>query len=87
MSSTQKRKVLSLYHSLLKTAVKFPQFNFRSYALNKIKYSFRESRNETDPLKIEKLLQKGYDNLELIERQTAVQKFYMNETNSKLVVE
>ena len=45
MSATSTRSaVLTLYKTLLRGATEFPDFNFRSYSLRRIKHGFRESQ-------------------------------------------
>ena len=46
MSSSPTRPVvLTLYKIMLREAAKFPDFNFRSYSVRRIRDAFRESRS------------------------------------------
>ncbi|NXL72373.1 LYRM4 protein, partial [Leptocoma aspasia] len=57
---------------------------FRTYAIRRIRDSFRENKNITDSEKIEELLNKAKANLEVIQRQVTIGKMYATD---KLVIE
>ncbi|XP_047001583.1 LYR motif-containing protein 4 [Schistocerca americana] len=83
MSSTR-NVVLKLYKTMLREAEKFPSYNYRTYALRRIRASFRENKSQTNPAEIDKAIQYATDNLGAIRRQVVVGKLYSTE---KLVIE
>ncbi|KAJ8418721.1 hypothetical protein AAFF_G00002200 [Aldrovandia affinis] len=72
MAASSRTQVLSLYRMLMKESKKFPSYNYRTYALRRIRDAFRENQNVNDPKTLEVLLSQAWDNLALIQRQLAV---------------
>lgn len=83
MASTQP-VVLKLYRSLLKEGRKWHAYNFREYILRTTRESFRRFKDETDSQKINALISKGQEDLEIVKRQGIIQNAY---TRDKLVLE
>ncbi|XP_044265781.1 protein bcn92 [Tribolium madens] len=79
-----KRQALQLYKSLIRESKKFPTYNFRHYALRKIRDSFRENRQLTDQETIKQKMDEGARNLNIIKRQVVIGQLYSSE---KLVIE
>ncbi|XP_017777486.1 PREDICTED: LYR motif-containing protein 4 [Nicrophorus vespilloides] len=79
-----KRQILSLYKCLLNESKKFPSYNFRNYAVRKIKDSFKANRNLSDPSQIMVKMQEAKTNLEIIRRQVMIGQMY---STDKLVIE
>ncbi|KAB0805552.1 hypothetical protein PPYR_02522 [Photinus pyralis] len=77
-------QVLALYKSLIKESQKFDSYNYRNYALRKIRDCFRENMNLTDNAKIKEEILGGQKNLEIIRRQVFVGNLYKTD---KLVIE
>ncbi|XP_050953752.1 LYR motif-containing protein 4 isoform X1 [Labeo rohita] len=69
MAASSREHVLSLYRLLLKESKKFPSYNYRTYALRRVRDAFRENRTVEDPKVVEELLNKARDSLALIQRQ------------------
>jgi LYR motif-containing protein 4 len=82
--STSRTTVLSLYRNLLRTGGHFSQYGFREYARRRTRDAFREHRAETDPQRIQDLVSKGINELEMMKRQTVIGQMY---NMDKLVVE
>ncbi|KAL2021007.1 hypothetical protein VTK56DRAFT_7781 [Thermocarpiscus australiensis] len=78
------QKVLSLYRQLLRQGNQFTAYNFREYAKRRTRDAFRENKGVEDPRRIQELMQKGLENLQMLKRQTMISQFY--QLNS-LVVE
>ncbi|KGM91890.1 uncharacterized protein PADG_12031 [Paracoccidioides brasiliensis Pb18] len=74
----------SLFRSLLRQSRQFAAYNFREYAWRRTIDAYREHQHETDPRKIQELMQKGIENLRMMKRQTVISQFYQLD---KLVVE
>ena len=72
MTNANIRTILSLYKEMLRESGKFVNFNYRSYALRRIKDGFRTNSKEVDPAKIEKQVRFAQDGLKIIKRQTIV---------------
>ncbi|CAK7232420.1 hypothetical protein SBRCBS47491_008262 [Sporothrix bragantina] len=77
-------QVLSLYRQLLRQAQQFPAYNFREYALRRTRDAFREHKAETDPRRVQELVQQGIKDLQMMKRQTTMGNFYQTD---RLVVE
>ncbi|XP_055610399.1 protein bcn92-like [Uranotaenia lowii] len=82
--SISRMKVLSLYRQLIRESQKFTSYNFRNYALRRIRDSFRDNKALNDSALIENQLQFGQKNLEMIRRQVLVSQLYQTD---KLVIE
>jgi hypothetical protein len=67
MSVPTGRAVLSLYKQLLRTAVTHPTKK-RASIIREIQNGFRESRNETDPKKLEALFAESFAALKEMRR-------------------
>ncbi|KAJ8279497.1 hypothetical protein COCON_G00065630 [Conger conger] len=84
MATSSRSQVLSLYRMLIKESKKFPSYNYRSYALRRIRDAFRENQNVSDPKTLEALSNQAWDTLAVIQRQVSIGKLY---TAQKTVVE
>lgn len=78
--------ITGLYKSLLRYARKFPQYNYRNYALRKIKEDFSAAKCLKTPEELNKFVKEEQEALEQLKRMIKVQSVYFNES-SKLVVE
>lgn len=79
----EKKVFVHLYRNLIRTSKQFP-YSFKEFSLRRIRDAYREGRSETDPVKIQKNLEKAQETLQLIQRQTIINKMY---TKGNLVVE
>ena len=82
--STSRTAVLSLYRNLLRTGSHFSQYGFREYARRRTRDAFREHKAETDPQRIQELVSRGINELQMMKRQTVIGQMY---NMDKLVVE
>jgi len=78
--------IKSLYKSLLRYARQFPQYNYRNYALRKIKEDFSVVKSLKTPEELNKFVIEEQEALEQLKRMIKVQSVYFNES-SKLVLE
>lgn len=69
-------RVASLYHSLLKEANKFTNYNFRNHAIRKIKWDFQKDLTITDEKIIQERLEQGHKQLESLKRQVTLSQLY-----------
>ncbi|OWR43403.1 hypothetical protein KGM_203586 [Danaus plexippus plexippus] len=83
-SGITKNQVLALYKSLMKESHKFSNYNFRAYALRRVRDAFKENKSLMDSKTIKKEFLHGKENLELIKRQVIIGDMYKAE---KLVIE
>ncbi|XP_022817325.1 protein bcn92 [Spodoptera litura] len=83
-SGVTKRQVLSMYKLLMREAEKFPNYNFRSYALRRIRDGFKENKAVTDLKQINQQFEFATENLSVIKRQVIVGDLYRTD---KLVIE
>ncbi|KAJ1526720.1 hypothetical protein ONE63_008300 [Megalurothrips usitatus] len=82
--SALRSEVLKLYKSLLREGSKFSNYNFRMYALRRVKDKFHGHKLETDPKKIDALISSANQNLDIIRRQVIVGNLYKTDN---LVIE
>jgi LYR motif-containing protein 4 len=82
--STSRSAILSLYRNLLRQGNQFSQYNFREYARRRTRDAFREHKYETDPQRVEELVSKGINELQMMKRQALISQMY---NIDKLVVE
>jgi LYR motif-containing protein 4 len=86
MMSTKTKEILSLYRSLLREARALPIYNFRAYALEKIRYEFRTNISTLGSSEnVTMAIEEAKRQLALIQRQKVIQQFYG--TSDKLVIE
>ncbi|KAK4826370.1 hypothetical protein QYF61_007984 [Mycteria americana] len=71
MAASSRAQVLRLYRALLRESQRFGGYNYRTYAIRRIRDAFRENKNIKDSEKIEELVNKAKANLEVIHRQQA----------------
>ncbi|XP_020784656.2 LYR motif-containing protein 4 [Boleophthalmus pectinirostris] len=84
MAAPCRSQVVSLYKMLLRESTKFPSYNYRTYALRRVRDAFRENQTVQDPDLIQGLIQEGHRNLQIIQRQVVVGQLYATQ---KLIVE
>ncbi|XP_031735314.1 LYR motif-containing protein 4 [Anarrhichthys ocellatus] len=69
MAVSARAQVISLYRVMLTESKKFPSYNFRTYAVRRVRDAFRANRKVEDPKAVERLMVEGQQTLELIKRQ------------------
>ncbi|KAF5279667.1 hypothetical protein FQA39_LY18251 [Lamprigera yunnana] len=77
-------QILSLYKSLMKESSKFSGYNYRNYAIRRVRDNFKLNKNVTDDSKVTDLVKEGFQNLEIIKRQVLIGNLY---STDKLVIE
>ncbi|KAF9349923.1 hypothetical protein BGX26_011847 [Mortierella sp. AD094] len=82
--AAHRSQVLGLYRSLLHHSSRFASYNFRDYAIRRTRDGFHAAKNETDPEKIQDLIHKAQQQLEVVKRQALISQLYSGE---KLVLE
>ncbi|XP_059058934.1 LYR motif-containing protein 4B [Achroia grisella] len=83
-SGVTKLQILSLYKTLMRESQKFPNYNFRSYALRRVRDAFKDAKNISDPKLVNKEFVYAKESLDVIKRQVIVGNMYRTE---KLVIE
>ena len=78
MSSNQlhKLRVLHLYRNLLREGAKFSDYNFRHYALRRTRTGFRENKSISNKEDIERLMEFGRTQLQVVHRQAVISNLY-----------
>ncbi|XP_074549633.1 LYR motif-containing protein 4 [Halichoeres trimaculatus] len=84
MAASTRSQVISLYRMMLTESKKFPSYNYRTYALRRVRDAFRANRTIQDPETVERLMLEGRQTLALIQRQVAIGKMFETQ---KTVVE
>ncbi|XP_061614474.1 LYR motif-containing protein 4 isoform X1 [Phyllopteryx taeniolatus] len=72
MAASSSSQVISLYRMLLRESYKFPSYNYRTYAVRRVRDAFRVNQNVDDPKTVERLVLEGRQSLALIQRQVVV---------------
>ncbi|KAK4319114.1 hypothetical protein Pmani_009947 [Petrolisthes manimaculis] len=68
--------ILSLYKSLLRESHKFSSYNYREYALRRVRDGFRAGRHLANEAEQEQQLQIAQESLEIIKRQVVIGQLY-----------
>lgn len=84
MAASSRARVLDLYRAMLRESKQFSAYNYRTYAIRKIRDAFRENKNMKDPVEIQALVNKAKRDLEMIRRQVHIGQLYSTE---KLIIE
>ncbi|XP_037700159.1 LYR motif-containing protein 4 isoform X2 [Choloepus didactylus] len=72
MAASSRAQVLDLYRAMLRESKHFSAYNYRTYALRRIRDAFRENKNVKDPVEIQTLVNKAKRDLGIIRRQTFI---------------
>ncbi|CAH2284248.1 LYR motif-containing 4 isoform X1 [Pelobates cultripes] len=84
MASSSRTQVLALYKTMLRESERFSSYNYRTYAIRRIRDAFREKKNVDDFHEIQTLVHRANENLEVIKRQVIIGQMYSTE---KLIIE
>lgn len=84
MAASGRAQVLDLYRAMLRESKRFSAYNYRTYAIRRIRDAFRENKNVKDPVEIQTLMNKARRDLGMIQRQVHIGQLY---TANKLVIE
>ncbi|CAD7673906.1 unnamed protein product [Nyctereutes procyonoides] len=69
MAASSRAQVLDLYRAMLRESKHFGAYNYRTYAVRRIRDAFRENKNVKDPAEIQALVNKAKRDLGIIRRQ------------------
>ncbi|XP_033263877.1 LYR motif-containing protein 4 isoform X2 [Orcinus orca] len=72
MAASSRAQVLDLYRAMLRESKHFSAYNYRSYAIRRIRDAFRENKNVKDPVQIQALMNKAKRDLGIIRRQEVI---------------
>ncbi|XP_006141303.1 LYR motif-containing protein 4 isoform X1 [Tupaia chinensis] len=84
MAASSRAQVLDLYRAMLRESKHFSSYNYRTYAVRRIRDAFRENKNVKDPVEIQALVSKAKRDLEIIRRQVYIGQLY---STDKLIIE
>ncbi|XP_063461202.1 LYR motif-containing protein 4 isoform X3 [Pan paniscus] len=70
MAASSRAQVLALYRAMLRESKRFSAYNYRTYAVRRIRDAFRENKNVKDPVEIQTLVNKAKRDLGVIRRQS-----------------
>ncbi|XP_028289855.1 LYR motif-containing protein 4 [Gouania willdenowi] len=85
MAAVARSQVISLYRRMLRESSCFPSYNYRLYALRRVRDAFRANKNVEDLKAVERLIGGGTTHhFALIQRQVSIGKMYEAQ---KIVVE
>ncbi|GMM32725.1 Isd11 protein [Saccharomycopsis crataegensis] len=69
-------KVLGLYHNMLRSSLKFDNYNFREYFLRKTRYEFRKNMELTEEDKIIAAYNDAVKQFTVLKRQATISEMY-----------
>ncbi|XP_048961952.1 LYR motif-containing protein 4 isoform X7 [Canis lupus baileyi] len=75
MAASSRAQVLDLYRAMLRESKHFSAYNYRTYAVRRIRDAFRENKNVKDPAEIQALVNKAKRDLGIIRRQLRILDF------------
>ncbi|KAM4706096.1 LYR motif-containing protein 4 isoform 1-T1 [Rhinophrynus dorsalis] len=84
MAASSRSQVLALYKTMLRESQKFSSYNYRTYAIRRIRDAFREKKNVDDFHEIQTLVHRAKENLSVIQRQVSIGQMY---STHKLIIE
>ncbi|XP_011702096.1 PREDICTED: LYR motif-containing protein 4 [Wasmannia auropunctata] len=87
--SLSRDAILSLYRNLIRESKKWSSYNYRMYALRKVRHEFKENKALEDEEKVRQCYGKGQEALSMIKKQAILGNLYSTrplviETKSKL---
>ncbi|KAK2580812.1 hypothetical protein KPH14_011545 [Odynerus spinipes] len=71
-----RNEILNLYRNLIRESKKWNSYNYRMYALRKVRHEFQENKNLQDERQIQQCHQKGQEALAVIKRQVIIGNLY-----------
>ncbi|XP_076239091.1 LYR motif-containing protein bcn92 [Calliopsis andreniformis] len=74
--ATSRNAILCLYRNLIRESNRWNTYNYRMYALRKIRSEFRENQTLRDKEKIAKCYKKGLETLDMLQRQVVIGNMY-----------
>ncbi|CAG7673155.1 unnamed protein product [Allacma fusca] len=77
-SMSRNLEVLRLYKNLMRESQKFESYNFRSYAIRRIRDAFKANKSEVDVDVINAQVKDGLASLDVIRRQVIVSQLYQS---------
>ncbi|XP_068437490.1 LYR motif-containing protein 4 [Clinocottus analis] len=81
MAASARAQVISLYRAMLTESKGFPSYNYRTYAVRRVRDAFRANREVEDPKAVERLMVEGQQTLALLKRQASIGKMYEIQKN------
>jgi len=85
MAAPSRPALLSLYKQMLRESAKFQDFNFRAWAIRRVRDEFKAGAALQDAQKIQQQFNWANENLNIIKRQTTIGQLFSH--NQKLSVE
>ncbi|XP_017893643.1 LYR motif-containing protein 4 [Ceratina calcarata] len=71
-----RKAILGLYRNLIRESKKWNSYNYRMYALRRIRHEFQENKTIQDKGKITEYYHKGVEALNMIKRQVIIGSLY-----------
>ncbi|KAK8394553.1 hypothetical protein O3P69_006601 [Scylla paramamosain] len=84
MAAGGRREALALYKALLRESGKFTSYNYREYALRRVRDGFRKAKSLTTEADQKRELEMAKESLQVIKRQVVLGNLYRSPT---LVIE
>ncbi|KAM9739973.1 LYR motif-containing protein 4 isoform 1-T1 [Dama dama] len=85
MAASSRAQVLDLYRAMLRESKRFGAYNYRTYAIRRIRDAFRENKNVKDPVEIQALVNKAKRDLGIIRRQFSKRMILAQDSDGSLL--
>lgn len=69
-------KILGLYKQMMQESKKFSNYNFRAYAIRRVRDGFKAGKAETESSRVAELVKHGEDQFLVLKRQVTVGQLY-----------
>uniref|UniRef100_A0A4X2LI48 Complex 1 LYR protein domain-containing protein n=1 Tax=Vombatus ursinus TaxID=29139 RepID=A0A4X2LI48_VOMUR len=76
MAASSRAQVLDHYQVMCREHGKFTSYNYRTYAIRRLREAFGKNKNVKDFVQIQMLVNKAKRNLEIIQQQTHISEMY-----------
>lgn len=74
--ASSRKVILNLYRNLIRESKKWNSYNYRMYALRKIRHEFEQNKTIQDKEKINECYNRGLESLQIIKRQVTIGNLY-----------
>ncbi|XP_060821265.1 LYR motif-containing protein 4 [Bombus pascuorum] len=76
MMASSRKVILNLYRNLIRESKKWNSYNYRLYALRKIRHEFKQNKTIQNKEEINECYNRGLESLQMIKRQVTIGNLY-----------
>ena len=74
--ASSRKVILNLYRNLIRESKKWNSYNYRLYALRKIRHEFKQNKTIQNKEEINECYNRGLESLQMIKRQVTIGNLY-----------